>query len=332
MEDLLAVVTSDSPEEIRLYRADSGELLQRVKLSSKLVRMAFSPDGQSIVTTERDVSVRQYTVADGTEQWAFKIKPHPTAESYTSAVAYSPQGDAIAAGAPIGSNYDIRLLDAKSGQQVGRLSGHAWKPWTLDFTADGATLFSSGWDGSIRRWNVAERKQLPLPAGLRATAVVAASPDAQSVAYKDDSGMVHVIATGDGQQLRQLQIDGTSFSELAFSPDSRSLAGGGTSGDNVRVVVWDLADGKELHRWDWPKGRDPHSDVECLRFRPDGKQLAGAVFRQSAAYLWDLTSGRQVAQLKHPLVYGLSFCPDNATLATAGWDKAIRFWDTATPT
>jgi WD40 repeat protein len=97
----------------------------------------------------------------------------------------------------------------------------------------------------------------------------------------------------------------------------------------VHVAVWDLRNGTVVRRWDWPKGDDPHSDIECICFRRDGKQLAAAVFRQSMAYLWDLTTGDQIAQLPHDHLYGLSFSPDNETLATAGWDKIVRFWKTS---
>jgi WD40 repeat protein len=117
---------------------------------------------------------------------------------------------------------------------------------------------------------------------------------------------------------------------LNFSANGRRLAGGGARGDQVHVAVWDVPSGKLLHRWDWPKGRDPHSGVESLCFTPDGSRLAAAVFRQSAAYIWDLTVGQQIARLSHNQVYGLSFSPDGKSLVTAGWDSIIRFWETET--
>ena len=126
---VLAVVTSDSPKEIRLFDSETGRQLRRIELKSNLVRLAFSPDGRRIVATERDVAVRMYATETGKRIWSREIPPVKNAECYTSAVAYSPDGRMIAAGAPIGPDESIYLLDAATGDAAGKLVGHGWKPW-----------------------------------------------------------------------------------------------------------------------------------------------------------------------------------------------------------
>ena len=320
----LAVVKSDRPEEIRLYESETGRELRTVALASRLVRLAFSPDGKQIATTERDSAVRLYDVETGNRAWSHVVPLTDPYENYTSAVSFSPDGKILAAGA---TDNRIYLINPSTGDDVAQLAGHAWYPWALAFSSDSKVLYSSGWDPAIRRWDLAARKQLPLPTGVRATDVVTASPDGKMLAYEDDSGAIRVVDAGNAKERHTFALPGTYYSQLIFSPDSQQLAGGGTSGDQVSVVVWDVASEKPLHRWDWPKGRDPHSTVESLCFTPDGSRLAAAVFRQSAAYVWNLTAGQQVARLAHNQIYGLSFSPDGKTLATAGWDSIIRFWE-----
>lgn len=326
-ENTLAVVTDEEPKVIRLLHAKTGKEMRRILLADRMVRLAFTPDSQRIVATERDVAVRMYSVETAQKIWEHKIVPKTTAESYLSAVAISPDGSVIAACAPIGSDYAIRLLDPETGEETGKLVGHTWKPWAVAFTADSQMLYSSGWDGTIRRWNVPARKQLPLPVGVRGTGTVAAAPDGRTLTYSDDSGTIRLVDAENGTELRTFDLPGTAYEALTFSPDGRHLAGGGTHGDDVHVAVWEVKSGQLVHRWDWPKGRDPYSGVECLKFSPDGKRLAAAVFRQDMAYLWDLATGQQIAQLRHDEIYGLSFSPDGKTLATAGWDKKVRFWN-----
>jgi WD40 repeat protein/beta-lactamase regulating signal transducer with metallopeptidase domain len=321
---MLAVVTSDTPEAIRLHEARTGQEIRRIPLTARVVRFAFSPDGSRIATTERDRAVRLYDVETADEVWSRVVELDNPFENYTSAVAYSPDGQTVAAGA---TDFRIYLFDAATGEEVGRLTGHRWYPWGLAFTVNGKVLYSTGWDGSIRRWDIAARKQLPLPTGVHATGACAASSDGDLLAYVDDAGTIRLAAASDGAERDALDLAGTDYTEVAFSPGDGRLAGGGTSGDDVHVAVWDVAAGKLLYRWDWPKGDDPHSQVEDLDFAPDGKHLAAAVFRQSTVYVWDLTTGEQTAQIPHGQVYGLSFSPDGQALATAGWDSVIRFWD-----
>jgi WD40 repeat protein len=322
-DKLLAVVMSGRPEQLRLCEVPSGRELRTIQLGARLVRLAFSPDGKRIAATERDSAVRLYDVESGERLWSQVVKLNDPRENYTSAVAFSPDGRMIAVGA---TDNAIYLFAPSTGEQIERFAT-GWYPWAFAFTADSKVLYSSGWDGEIRRWDMASRKQLELPAGRRGSGVVAASPDGHLLAYADASETIRLVDAKSGAERRAIKLAGTSYSHLAFSPDGRQLAGAGSSRDNVHVAVWTVADGALVHRWNWPKGRDPHSSAECPRFSPDGSRLAVNVFRQSAAYLWDLTSGQQIAELPHKEVYGLSFSPDGKTLATAGWDSIVRFWD-----
>lgn len=322
----LAIATSNRPQEIRFHDADSGRELNTIKLTSKLVRMDFAPDGKQIVATERDSAVRLYDLESRESQWSHIVKLTNPFENYTSGVVFSPDGKTIAAGA---TDNRIHLIDARTGEEAGTLIGHHWYPWTLAFSSDSKTLYSSGWDKVIRSWDVVTREQLPVPEGIRATAVVTISPDGQCVAYADDTSTVRIVDAVGGTERRTFHLPGMAFSQLLFSPDSHQLAVAGDADDKVRVVVWDATNGKQLHLWSWPKGNDPHSTVESLSFTPDGQQLAAAVFRQDAAYVWNLTTGEQIAELKHRRVYGLSFSADGKTLATAGWDSIVRFWETS---
>jgi RNA polymerase sigma factor (sigma-70 family) len=320
----LAVVTSDAPEVVRLHDAATGAERRRIQLAAKLVRMAFSPDGQSLFATERDQSVRAYSIGNGKRLWEHQVKLNNLYENYTSTIAVRPDGKTVAVGA---TDHIIYLLDAATGDETGRLKGHGWYPWATAFTSDGATLFSSGWDGPIRRWDVTARKQMPLPKGVRGSALATASPDGKTLAYVDDSDIIHVVDASTGVDQRTLHIAGASYSQLLFSLDGKRLATGGSSGDSVHVAIWEVPTGEVVRRWDWPKGRDPHCTVESLSFTPDGSRLAAATFRQSSARIWDVNANQEIAQLPHPEIYGLSFSPDGKTLATAGWDKRVRFWN-----
>ncbi len=264
-----------------------------------------------------------YDVETAKPLWSHVVELDNPYENYTSAVAISPDGKLVAACA---TDNTIRLLDASNGKETATLQGHTWYPWALAFTRDGKTLYSSGWDRAIRRWDVATGKQLELPEGTWGSSVIAAAPDGRTLAYQDGWGAIRLVDAATGAEKQKLDLPGARFGELSFSPDGRQLAAGGGADDDVTLVVWDLASGDVAHQWAWPRGDDPHSTINSLAYSPNGKRLAVAVFRQSAAYLWDMTTGKQFDKLPHKQIYGLSFT-DDEELVSAGWDRAVHFWN-----
>jgi WD40 repeat protein len=114
-----------------------------------------------------------------------------------------------------------------------------------------------------------------------------------------------------------------SVQAVAFSPDGRALAVGGS--DQV-IHVRDLDGGA-------PRAlRGLAGPVNALAYSPDGAWLASASDDHSVA-LWDAR-----AAAPEPRVLGrhddvatvVAFSPDGRTLASAGGDGKVRLWDVAT--
>jgi len=323
----VAVSTSDRGKALRLLDAQSGELVRTIGLTARPVQFAFSRDSVHLATSERDHAVRLYDVETGRRLWEHKIELKNPYENYTSSIAYTTDGSQIAVGA---TDNRIYVIEAETGKRRGVLIGHGWYPWGLAYTSNSKTLYSSGWEGRIRRWDATTLTQLPPPAGEVASSVVAISRDGRVAAYAADVGHIRIVDARTAAELLKLEADGTNQSCIRFSPDGSRLAVGGWRGDEVVLQLWDVRSGKLANRWSWPKGRDPHSDIQDLSFSPDGRRLASAVFRQSTVQVFDLERGVRLKDLKHKEVFGLSFSPSGDQLATTGWDENIRFWNVET--
>ena len=326
---ILAFSKSENLESVFLLNPETGKTIREIKTKGRVVRFDFSPDSKSLVVSERDIAARLYEVATGKQLWEFKIEPSNAAESYLSDITFRPDGKQVAVGAPLGSDYRIRVVDAANGKEVGAFLGCKWKPWTLEYSSDGKMLFASGWDSSIRRWDADSLKELMVEKAERASATCSITTDGKWIAYGVDTGEIRIVKGDSRERVRSLKHDKARFSQIRFSDDGKYLAAGGKSKDHVHVVVWDWQEDKILHQWNWAKGRDPHSDVEEISFSADGKHLAACMFRQSQVVAWNLDTGKKTVEGRHGNVYGVSFKPDGTNIVSVGWDRKIREWDLA---
>ncbi len=319
---LLAVVTSDAPQVLNLISTNDFSIVRAIQLTGWLVRLDFSLDGKQIAVTERDEAVRLYDVASGNEVWSKKIALKDIFENYTSSVTFSPEGQLIAVGA---TDKAIYVLNAKTGEQVKRLVGHGWYPWALVFSPNGQTLYSSGWDSIIRRWDLTKGDQLDQPSGVHASGLAAASPTTNQIAITDDRDRIYMLDSSTGIATKTMA--GENASSMEFSADGRLFAAGGRISDELWLSVWNTATYELVHTWKWPRGPDLNTDITAIAFDKWNMRIAAVSFRRNVLFLCDLETGNVLSEIKHRNVHDVSFSPIDKSVVTAGWDSHIRFWN-----
>jgi serine/threonine protein kinase len=108
---------------------------------------------------------------------------------------------------------------------------------------------------------------------------------------------------------------------LAWSPDSRQLAGGG---NNKLVKIWDMRSGSLSLTL---RG---HSDfVQGVAWSQDGFNIASASADMTVK-IWDALQGgapQLTLQGHTDTVYSVAWSPDATMVASASADKTVRVWD-----
>jgi WD40 repeat protein len=134
---------------IKLWDAETGdELLTLEGHNAEVYGLAFSIDGDRLVSTSADTSIRIWEVYTGKQ--VEKIEEHT---SSVVSVAYAPHGRMFATASHDGT---IILWDATKNESVYMLSGQADVYWRVVFSPEGDLLASAPEDGPVRVWGLTD--------------------------------------------------------------------------------------------------------------------------------------------------------------------------------
>lgn len=293
----------------------------RYRQGTAIARMSVSSDGKlAAVTSGGHVhgAVRAFDLSDGRVLYKLgEQHPHP------EAVGLSPDGKTLAVK---GSN-TIHLHEAATGKefrkvQLADTGGGTLTEW-LTFTPDGKSIALT--QGSLRGVVLVDLEKGAVSKTFpHANVVFAAafSPDGTKMVaggYDSDKGKYYsrIWEVASGKELLRLVHAEGGLRTIVFSPDGKSIAGGGDGG---WARVWDVETGKELKSF--PKAG---YRARSVAFAPDGKTLAvaGDVIR-----LLDPNTGDERLRIERQAI-GLHFSPDSKGL-TGAVTGTIHQWDTTT--
>ena len=187
--------------------------------SGEVESVAYSADGQRILTGSWDKTAKVWDAASGKE--LVTLKDH---YDRVRSAAFSPDGQRIVTGCWDGF---ARVFEAASGRELLIRYGHsvygpvAWSP-------DGQRIVTGSWDMTAEVWEAASgRELLTLQGHTYLIQSVTFSPDGQRIATGGSDGTVRVWDAASGHELLMLKGHvGVVFS-VAFSPDGGRIVVGG---------------------------------------------------------------------------------------------------------
>jgi WD40 repeat protein/tRNA A-37 threonylcarbamoyl transferase component Bud32 len=323
-------VGKESPGELKLWGATTGEALAARDWPSLLAAVAFSPDGRRLATAGRDWMNAARDLR-GVAVWdAATLRPIRTLEGQQrsfqwTGVAFSADGVRVAAGGLVGGYRPAGLVRVWNEATVQEFrTPSAADVFGVAFCGrDGRIVVAATGDSTVHGWFT--RSGLPaftLRGHRRAVTAVACTPDGRCLASGGLDGVVKLWDASQRDDDLTLRPANEGVTAVAFSPDGVRLAS--ATRDKV-VKVWDMATGK----WALTLRSLPEV-VNGLAFSPDGSQFAAAG-ADGTVLVWEFPTGRERPALRGHggPVRAVAFSPDGGRLASGGDDRIVRLWDAA---
>jgi WD40 repeat protein/thiol-disulfide isomerase/thioredoxin len=351
-----------------VWDAQTGQDLFTLKgHTGRAYLVCFSPDGTRLASAGGELKKPgQVKVWDAqTGQDLLTLRGHTGG---VLSVRFSPDGTRLAT-ASVGMDGtgkllpgEVKVWDAKTGQDLFTLQGHPGPVKSVCFSPDGRRLvgISGGYydkqHGEVKVWDAQTGQELLTFKGYTS---VCFSPDSRRLAGASSDKTAKVWDAQTGQELLTLRGHTGAVLGVCFSPDGTRLT---TASADRTVKVWDAQAGKETLTL---KG---HAEpVESVCFSPDGKRLVSASEDQilKTVKVWDaqgppplrepgdeekvpsapaLQPGlgatgptRLLAQPREVLrllghtgpVLSLNFAPGGTLLASGSRDGTVKVWETA---
>ncbi|MCE2400672.1 T9SS type A sorting domain-containing protein [Candidatus Poribacteria bacterium] len=319
--------------------------------SGNVYSVAFSPDGQTLLSRSRNRSWDPFTY------YLWNVDTGEQKLSFTNSIAvFSPDGQMLASS----SSDNIRLWDVDTGTlkytlptnnvrnvvfspdghtlasssdentiylwvvETGTLKHtlieHTDRVWNVEFSPNGQTIASSS-DKTIRLWNV-ETGMLKHTLPINNVWIVKFSPDGQIlVSAGSDENTIHLWDVETGTLKHTLTEHTDRVWRAVFSPDGQMLA---SSSSDKTIRLWDVETGTLKHTL-------PTNNVWIVEFSPDGQTLLN-MGANNTVRLWDVDTGALNATLigHRGSVNSVIFSPDGQTLASGSNDNTVRLWDVDT--
>jgi eukaryotic-like serine/threonine-protein kinase len=357
--DSATVVTGSDDKTVRLWDAKTGQQIGRFSGHTRAVTsIAILPDGSRVVSAGLDGTVRIWDIktgveiaritgeaerfinlalfpasprlvtfwpGDGLSIWDLRtgtrLVHFDSVSTYQGwSLAVSKNGTRIAVGFYDGS---AAVLDAGTGSELTKLTGHTEDVATIKFSDDSALVATGSSDNTIRIWDAKSGKERERlgghESGVKALAflpgkysVVSASADRTARIWRRNA-----------EVQRNFPTDDYWIDQLAATPSVDRIF---TSSNDDSLRIWNVGSRREISRL-----TGAGVVMMCLAISPDGSKVA-AGYEEGVVRVWDAATNAQVFKLNGHTedVRALAMLPGGKRLVTGSNDNTAIVWDLVT--
>ena len=284
--------------------------------SGPVTGLAYSLDGQQIVTASRDGTLKVWNAGRGRLVRTLELDAG-------AASALAVFDGRAATGHEDGS---IAVWDLTSGSKLASMRRNGAAIWALTFVGRPDRLAAAEHDWSVAIWDVAS-PQAPLnvlsghESAVKAIAYAARGP---FIASGSADKTVKLWKSDSGQLVRTYRGHGDFVSSLAIEPRGRTLASATLDG---QIRLWSTYRNQRKRSF---KAHD--GNVPALAFMPDGQHLvSGGV--DGNIKIWNVSRGKLVRTVAGEIgeIDAVAVSPDGRHIAAGGSQGTVRVFAVELP-
>lgn len=198
-------IAAASGGEVVFFGADDGAVHRRLQQKEgKIGQLVLSPDRSLLVAI--GTNQRPHVWDPATGELLRRLPLHP---GWVQGCGLSPDGRRIVTGCRDGI---VRIFDAETAAETGRLVGHIGRTWDVSWERDG-TILSSGADGTVRRWDpdapadLAGFREVPCDHGTVTAVVPLGPPGEWIVAAVGAPAILHRSGRGEDRVVPSIRFE-----------------------------------------------------------------------------------------------------------------------------
>lgn len=310
-----SLASGDVGKLIKLWRVDPAEEAGEFRIETasphaSVMELDYFPDGRSLASTSDDGFIRIWDLDSG------ELSLELNTNFFVHDLSISPDSRTLAWGLTIpwvGFEPEegwqaVVLWDVEAGKETGRLTGFDSGVKRVEFSPDGRRLATLTREGTLQIWGLESRRSEEIASFDDPVVAfhLRFSPDGQTLAVAlgdgrfhgrfpsgarvppspraqpgeiPEPGVIRLFDVETGAVRRELPGHDGNAQRLAFSPDGRTLASGGS---DELIRLWEVASGAELAVLKGHRG-----NLSGLAFSVDGRTLASCGADKTVR-LWDL--------------------------------------------
>lgn len=280
---------------------------------NKVRCVAVAADGRSVVTGGWDHTIRWWDLETGKEMRRWNGHRD---NIYDVAICHD--GKSLASCSADGR---VLVCSIKGQDEPKILEGHQGTVHRVAFLNRSNRLASVGNDQTIRIWNLDDGKEETCIKGNDRWLTLAISADDEFLLAGGREGHLSLWSLRTGKLVSSLEGHQGAIHSAAFLGDGAKLISAGWDGS---VRLWDRESTAELQRFE-----GAGMGQVSLTVSPDGTRFATGG-EDGRISLWDIETARQLATYDghRERVGRIAFQPGSGCMVSAGWDDAVRFWQT----